>query len=203
MRTTALISAVTISLACASATAQAADFPVSGTITVNGNADTLPAGASFGDSVYDAGTGMLSAGTFTFPQSSVTVDVGPPFGNITITYKFTQTNTSTALVATDGVAAMSQVLGQLEIISTSLPLTVTPCRFAPIALDLTGTGSSVSLDLEDRQFTVPPTADECGGFASQINAELAGNSNSIAPSLAGDFTPPSDTDKIFVDGFES
>ena len=195
---------VTASFAAAltfAAPARATNFPVSGTITVNGNAGSLPSGGTFGDSAYDSATGSLSVGHFTFPQSSVTFPLSG-FGNVTVTYQLTQTNTSTALVANDGTAAMTQVVTQLAIVSTTLPLSVTPCRFGPIALDLAGSGSSAGLDLEDRAFTVPPTTDSCGGFAGQINPQLAGSNNSIAPHLDGDFTPPADNDKIFIDGFD-
>ena len=121
-----------------------------------------------------------------------------------MTYQFSQTNTSTALVAGDGTAAMTQVVTQLSIVAISLPISVTPCVFSPIHLDLAGSASSTGLDLEDREFTVPPTTDSCGGFASAINSQLATSDNSIALHLAGDFTPPSgeDNDKIFVDGFD-
>lgn len=181
--------------------ARATNFVVTGTITVNGNAGNLPNGGTFGDSTYDAATGAVSVGNFTFPESSTTINVAG-FGNVTVTYQFSQTNTSTALVASDGTAAMTQVVTQLSIVSTSLPVTVTPCVFSPINLDLAGSASSTGLDLEDREFTVPPTANSCGGFATQINNGLAGNSNSIAPHLAGNFTPPADNDKIFIDGFD-
>jgi len=198
--------AVAASIAAAlsfAAPARATHFPVSGTITVSGNAGSLPNGGTFGDSTYDPATGALSVGQFAFPQTSTVVNV-PGFGNVTVTYTFNQTNTSTALVAGDGTAAMTQVLAQLSIVSTTLPLPVTPCRFGPIELDLAGSASSLGLDLEDRAFTVPPTTDSCGGFASQINPQLAGDDNSIAMHLAGDFTPPSgdDNDKIFIDGFD-
>ena len=203
MRIKSLMSAGMIALACASATAQAADFAVTGTITINGTSAPLPAGAKFGDSIYDAQTGLLSVGKFTFPQSSTTINVGPPFGTVTVTYQVTQLNTSTAQVAGDGVAAMTAVQLELAIVSTSLPVPVTPCRFSPITLDLAGIGTSSALSLEDPAFSVPPTADSCGGFASQINSQLATSNNSIAPVLTGDFTPPPDTDTIFADGFES
>jgi hypothetical protein len=156
----------------------------------------------FGDSTYDPATGTLSAGKFTFPPSSVTFPVSG-LGNVTVNYQLTQTNTSTALVAGDGTAAMTQVVMQLEVVSTLPPLPVTPCRFGPIDLDLAGSASSAGLDLEDRSFTVPPTTDFCGGFASQINSQLAGNDNGIAPHLDGDFTPPANAgDKIFINGFD-
>lgn len=202
-RTFTVAASVAAALCFVAASAHAANFPVSGAITVNGNAGDLPSGGAFGNSTYDATTGALSAGKFTFPQSSTTID-GGALGNVTVTYQLTQTNTSTALVASDGTAAMTAVSMRLSVVSTSLPLPVTPCAFEPIALDLTGTGSAAGLDLEDRSFTVPPTANSCGGLASTINAQIAGNNNSIQLHLAGDFTPPSgdDDDKIFVDGFD-
>jgi len=181
------------------APAYATNFPVSGTITVNGNAGSLPSG-TFGDSTYDSTTGALSVGKFTFPQASTTINI-TGFGSVTVNYQFTQTNTSTALVASDGTAAMSQVVARLSILSTSLPISVTPCGFGPIGLDLTGSGSAAGLDLEDRSFTVPPTTDSCGGFKDQINDQLATSDNSIAPHFVGDFTPPP-SDKIFFDGFD-
>jgi len=183
--------------------ARATNFAVTGTITVNGNAGNLPSGGTFGDSTYDPATGALSVGKFTFPQSSTTINV-TGFGDVVVTYQFTQTNTSTALVASDGTAAMTLVVARLSIVSTSPFLPITPCGFSPIGLDLTGTGSAAGLDLEDRSFTVPPTTDACGGFANQINSQLATSDNSIAPHLDGDFTPPVvDNDKIFIDGFDT
>lgn len=184
------------------APAHATVFPVTGTITVNGSAGNLPNG-TFANPIYDPATGTLTAGVFAFPQSSTTINVNG-FGDVTVTYQLSQTNTSTALVASDGTAAMTQVDAKIEIISTSLPISVVPCRFGPIPLDLAGTASATGLDLEDRSFTVPPTTDNCGGFKSQINSQLAGSNNSIAPHLDGDFTPPSaDNDKIFINGFDS
>ncbi|HEU4665981.1 MAG TPA: hypothetical protein VFS55_18270, partial [Dokdonella sp.] len=172
------------------------------TITVNGSPGSLPAGGTFGDATYDAGTGMLSAGTFVFPPASAVVAI-QGFGDVTVNYQFSQTNTSTAAVAGDGVAAMTTVHAKLEILSTSLPLSVTPCVFEPIDLDLVGTGTVAGLDLADAVFSVPPTQSSCGGFASQINSGLAGSNNSIELLIEGDFTPPSgSSDIIFDDGFD-
>ena len=181
--------------------AHATNFAVTGSVTVNGNAGALPSGGTFGDSTYDSASGALSTGHFVFPQASTTIPVSG-FGNVTVSYQFSQTNTSSAAVAADGVAAMTGVTASLSIVSTSLPINVTPCVFAPIDLDLAGTGSAAGLDLADAAFTVPPTSSPCGGFASQINAGLAGSNNSIAVHLAGDFTPPVPDDTIFVDGFD-
>jgi len=197
------VAASAFAVAVAFATPALADvFPVTGTITINGSASNLPSG-TFANATYDPATGALSTGKFAFPQSTTTINVGG-FGDITVVYQFSQTNTSTALVAGDGTAAMTQVAAKIEIISTSLPLTVTPCRFGPIPLDLAGTGAATGLDLEDRSFTVPPTTDSCGNFRDVINSQLAGSDNSIAVHLAGDFTPPpgDDNDTIFVDGFD-
>ncbi|MBX3701187.1 MAG: hypothetical protein KF903_09345 [Dokdonella sp.] len=200
-RTPILAIAALLALSCGSA--HAALFPVTGAITVNGNFGDLPAG-TFGNSSYDPATGQLSSGSFVFPQSSVTVPV-TGLGNVTVIYQLSQNAPSSAQVASDGVAAMTPVAMTLSVlrIDRPLPIATEPCHFSPINLELDGTGAASGLDLEDRAFTVPQTTDPCGGFASQINAALVGNSNSITVHLAGDFTPPAgDTDKIFVDGFD-
>ncbi len=192
-------------LASASAFAQAgSSFPVTGSVTMNGNASAIPAGATFGPSSYDPETGELAPSTFVFPPSSTTITV-PGFGTVTVNFQITQTNTSSALVEGDGVAAMSPVQLRIALVSTSLPLPVTPCRFEPINLDLAGTGSGTDLELSDEQFTIPPTTDSCGGFASQINAQIPGANNSASLTLVGDFTPPTEQPvdpEIFEDGFE-
>ena len=192
-----------LALALAAAPAAAVNFPVTGTITVNGSSGDLPAGGSFGDSTYDGATGVLSAGKFTFPQSSVVIPV-QGLGNVTVTYRLTQNAPSSAQVASDGVAAMTPVAMTLSVlwVAFPIPISTAPCNFTPIDLDLAGTGAAGGLDLEDREFSVPPTTDSCAGYASQINGALTGSSNSITLHLAGDFTPPPDTDKIFIDGFD-
>lgn len=195
--------AIAALLALAAGSAGAVQFPVTGSITVNGTAYALPNG-SFGDSVYDPLSGILGAGRFTFPQSSIQVPIDG-VGMATVTYQLSQADPAGALVASDGVAAMEPVAMTLAIlwIAVPVPIGTDPCHFTPIDLDLSGSGGPGGLELEDRAFTVPPTTDACGGFASQINAALAGNSNSITLQLAGDFTPPAgDPDKIFVDGFD-
>jgi hypothetical protein len=182
--------------------ARATNFPVTGTVTVSGTAGALPGGGTFGDSTYDPASGVLSDGQFVFPEASVTVFISG-IGDVTVNYQFSQTNTSTAVVASDGVAAMSVLTASLSIVSTSLPLTVTPCVFQPIELDLAGTGSAAGLDLSDAAFTVPPTSSSCGGFADQINGALAGSNNSLDVHIAGNFTPPMpEDDTIFIDGFD-
>ncbi len=202
MNTSTMLRAALALALFAAPLAHATNFDVTGSVTVNGSAGALPSGGTFGDSTYDGATGMLSTGQFVFPQASTTIAVSG-FGNVTVTYQFSQTNTSSAAVAADGVAAMTAVTASLSIVSTSLPLTVTPCVFAPIDLELAGTGSAAGLDLADAAFEVPPTSSPCGGFAGQINSGLAGSNNSIALHLAGDFTPPvPDDDTIFVDGFD-
>lgn len=201
MHKSMFVAAASFAAALVFATPALADvFPVTGTITVNGSAGSLPSG-TFANPTYDPTTGVLSTGKFAFPQSSTTINVSG-VGDVTVVYQLSQTNTSTALVASDGTAAMTQVDAKIEIVSTTLPISVVPCRFSPILLDLAGTGSTTGLDLEDRSFTVPPTTDSCGGFKSQINSQLAGSNNSIAPHLDGDFTPPDANDKIFIDGFD-
>lgn len=180
------------------APARATNFPVSGSITVSGNAGNLPSGGSFGNSTYDPATGALSVGKFTFPQSSVSTSSG------TVVYQLSQIDTSTAQVGNDGVAAFSTVTLKLKVISVS-GLTISNCEFTPIVVDLTGTASNVELDVDDRSFDIPPVAPTaCSGQGIHINGYLAGSSNSIGIVLAGDFTPPADAnDKIFINGFDA
>lgn len=187
--------------------ASAANFPVSGTITVNGNAGALPSGGTFGPSSYDGVTGAISSGQFTFPQSEL--DFNSQFGPVTVTYQLSQTNTSNGQVASDGTAALSQVILKLEVLLVtinSVPVSTGngTCIFQPIDLDLAGTGSASGLDLTDPVFTIPPVgATDCGAFSSQINDNIAGNNNSAVMHLAGDFTPPPNDDTIFKNGFDT
>ena len=78
------------------------------------------------------------------------------------------------------------------------------CDFEPIDVGvLGGTGAASGLDLGASGFTIPPVdAGACGGHGSQLDAGLAGNQTSLQLQLAGDFTPPVASDKIFADGFE-
>ncbi len=190
-----------VALALAAPLAEAANFPVSGSVTINGSSGNLPDGGLFGDATYDPASGELSEGKFTFPPAEVTLPMSGG-GSITVSYLLTQLNTSTAQVAADGTAAMTMLQLKLSILATSLPFSVAPCNFQPIEVALDGVGDSNGLALEDRSFDVPPTLDSCGGFAAQINGALVGSSNSITLTLAGDFTPPGNADKIFVDGFD-
>lgn len=192
-----LIAATTVPNFCA-----AVDFPVTGTVSFNGNSGSLPTGAVFGPSSYDASTGAIGSGRFTFPQSTATFNVSG-FGAVTVTYLLSQTDTSNGQVAIDGIAALTPVSAKLEVLAVSLPVSVIPCAFSPIDLDLTGTASAAGLDLADDGFTIPPApTGNCGAFASQINAAIAGSNNSMQVHLAGDFTPPADADLIFRNGFD-
>jgi len=180
--------------------AAATDFPVTGTISVNGNLGDLPAGVSFGPSDYDAETGAISAAAFTFPPSTAS------FGAVVAHYQLTQTNTSDGQVAGDGTAALSMADMQLSVVSVTIsgfPVDVGTCVLQPLELSLGGSASAAGLDLADPAFTIPTVgASDCGGHGSQINDAVAGSNNSIALHLAGDFTPPQDTDTIFANGFD-
>jgi hypothetical protein len=188
----------------APALAAATDFPVTGTISVNGNLGDLPAGVSFGPSDYDAETGAISAATFTFPPS--TASFNSQFGTVVVHYQLTQTNTSDGQVAGDGTAALSMADMQLSVVSVTIsgfPVDVGTCVLQPLELSLDGSASAAGLDLADPAFTIPEVgASDCGGYGSQINDAIAGSNNSIALHLAGDFTPPQDTDTIFANGFD-
>ncbi len=204
------MTAAALAVACALPAANAGtDYPVSGTITVNGTAGALPAGGRFGGSSYDPATGAIAAGAFEFPNATIQFD--SPVGTVAATYALTQTNLSTGLVAVDGVAALTLASMRLEILSAQvvgpfpIPIPVgNDCVFEPIEFELDGTASASGLALADAAFTIPliePTA--CGGNGDAINDGIAGGSNSIALQIAGDFTPPSGTvDLVFADGFD-
>lgn len=186
------------------AVAAAVDFPLSGTISVAGQSGALPAGGAFAGSDYDPTTGAIAAGIFTFPQATTTYS--SPLGPVVVVYQLSQTDQSSGQVAADGVAMLTPSTLRLQVISASStlgPINVGTCVFEPIEVELGGIGSSAGLDLSDPGFTIPPVgASDCGGFGSQINQAIAGDDNSIVLQMAGDFTPPSDSDTIFANGFE-
>lgn len=195
---------IALALLCALPIAHATNFDVTGTITVNGNPGPLPAGGTFGDSTYDTATGALSAGKFTFPQATTTFP--SQAGTVTVTYVLSQTNVSTGQVAGDGVAALTQAALKLQVVSASIgviPIGIGTCVFQPINVDLAGVGAASGLDLDASGFTIPAVAStDCGGYGGQINPGVAGSNNSMQTHLAGDFTPPSQSDTIFANGFD-
>ena len=193
------------SLMLGSTMALAVDFPVTGTITVNGTPAALPVG-SFDNSSYDGTSGVIAPGRFTFPRSTVTFD--SPLGPVIAKYELSQTDTAGGDVDEDGVAALSLVTMQLSVVSATLygfPFPLGTCVFKPIELALAGVGSANGLDLSDPAFTIPPVASsDCGNNGDAINSGIAGSENAIELNIAGDFTPPTgaDDDTIFADGFE-
>jgi len=165
-----------------------ADQPVAGALVINGAAGNLPRGAVFAPA--PSAGGKLVRGAFAFPDTTIRVTVAG-YGDVDITYRLVQTNTSMAEVAPDGVAAMTRVLARLELVGTTLPLTVTPCAFGPIAIDLAGQGSANGLDLEAASFAIPPAApDQCGAFGARLNALVATANNRLQVHVAGNFSPP-------------
>ncbi|MGB8635895.1 MAG: hypothetical protein WCD36_11540 [Rhodanobacteraceae bacterium] len=191
-----------ISLVFAVTQAAATQYPIgSGTVTINGSSEALPAGGTFGDSSYDAGTGYLSPGKFAFPQATVAN------GDFTITYQLAQSDTSAALVGSNGNVGFTTASMQLSIVSASylgFPVSVSPCRFSPIAWGtLGGSASATGMHISNGIFTVPPTTDSCGGYQAQINDALAGNQNSITMVIDGNFTPPALDDRVYMDGFDT
>lgn len=188
--------------------AHATNFPVTGSISVNGTAGDLPSGGTFGNAAYDTATGVLSSGAFTFPQATTSFHSDDLGVDVVVNYQLSQTNTSTGQVATDGVAALSNARMKLQIVSAFaggiVPIPLGTCIFQPIDFDLAGTGSAAGLDLSAPSFTIPEVAsDDCGGYGDQINAGVAGSNNSVQMHIAGDFTPPTpDDDTIFENGFD-
>jgi hypothetical protein len=206
--TRALALTTALQLAAAAA-AHAANFPVTGTISVNGTSGALPAGGTFGNSTYNGTTGALSSGKFTFPQASTTFHSDDLGTDVVVNYQLSQTNTSTGQVAPDGVAALSVAHMKLQIVSAFaggiVPIPLGTCVFQPIDFGLSGTGSATGLDLSDASFTIPAVAStDCGGFGDQINSGVAGSNNSLDVHIAGNFTPPTpEDDTIFENGFEA
>ena len=189
--------------AFAASAASATNFPVTGSISINGNPGTLPTGGTFGNSTYDAATGAITAGRFTFPQSTTSFD--SQLGPIVVTYQLSQTDTSTGQVAAGGAAGLTSAAMELDVLSitiSGIPVAVGTCVFQPIVLALTGTGATAGLDLADSGYTIPQVAaTDCGDYGSYIDNALAGSNNTIQLHLAGNFTPPSG-DTIFENGFD-
>jgi hypothetical protein len=185
-------------------TAMATDFPISGTLSANGNSGALPDGGTFAGSSYDATSGAIGTGAFTFPQG--TISTSSPLGPIVVQYVLSQTNTSTGTVAADGVAALTTASISLLVVSVSTvfgPIDIGTCVLAPIDIELTGTASVTGADLTDTGFTIPEVASsDCGGYGDEINSAVAGSDTAIEVLMAGDFTPPGGDDTIFTNGFE-
>lgn len=185
--------------------ALATDFPVTGTITVKGEQGELPPNGVFANSGYDPGNGLIDAGAFTFP---VTAETSESDGVVfVLKYQMVQMNSSNGAVATDGVAALSTVSFKLAILSITaggVPFPIGQCEIQPIAVDLAGTASADGLDLADEQFDIPEIPPgQCGAFRDSLNDVYFGTKNSMNIQVAGDFTPPSQVDLVFKDGFES
>lgn len=185
-------------------TAGAVDFPVSGTMTFNGNAGDIPDGSVFAGSSYDSGSGEIGTGNFVFPQSTVTFD--SPLGTAVATYVLTQTNSSSGEVWSDATAALTPSSLMLTVVSVTVggfPFPIGTCVLGPIELELAGTASSTGLSLSDDGFTIPEVAPtDCSNQGDTINSAIAGSNNQAALALAGDFTPPADNDTIFENGFD-
>lgn len=198
--------AVATALAAWAMPAAAVDFPVTGVVTMNGHAATLPNGSVFAGSAYNPTTGIISAGKFVVPEGSETF--ATTFGEIDVTYDLEQTNTSSGLVASDGTAAFTTATFTFTITSMTFngsPVDLGTCTYGPFDADLVGIASSTVLSAEDTNVSIAPVsgATDCGGptFQSVFNQFLAGT-GSVQLELAGNFTPPPDDDLIFKDGFD-
>lgn len=156
----------------------------------------LPDGTFLGSS-YDPMTGAIGAGTFKFPQTTVTN------GSTSLTYQLSQTDTSIGQVDGTGAVLFSNAAFSVQLINgnySGVPAVFGPsCVFEPIDIVLAGSASPTGLDLTDPSFAIPPTTDDCNGWAGPMNGLVSTSSNSIHLQIDGDFTPP---DTIFMDGFE-
>ncbi|WP_395682757.1 hypothetical protein [Dokdonella sp.] len=176
----------------------ATDYAVSGSATFNGNASALGDGQFLGSS-YTSATGVIGAGTFKFQGASV--------GNAgtSLTYHLDQSIASAGQVGADGLAALADASMRLTVVGLTLsgtPRAVgTDCVFEPIHIVLDGNGSASGLELSATGFSIAPIdPNACNGFATAINNLIAGNANSIALRVEGNFSPPG---TIFTAGFES
>lgn len=186
--------------------AAAVDFPVSGSLTVNGNAAPLPDGGMFVESGYDPVSGAIADGNFVFPEATISFDT--PVGTATAIYVLDQIDTSNGEVWADATAALTPATFELTVLHLTLgflgKVDVGTCVLGPIEIELAGTASAGGLALGDDGFEIPALpADACGGYGDNINGTIAGTDNQAAFDLAGDFTPPADTDTVFANGFDS
>jgi hypothetical protein len=198
--------ALVLILACSAfQQARATDFPVSGSVTVNGQSGEIPAGAKFTSPGYDASSGILSAGTFTFPiTTETTVEGGLTY---VLRYQMIHLNTSHGLIAADGVAAISDARFKLKVISITVagfPMSIGTCEIEPITVELTGVATENGLHLADDQFDIPEVpAGMCGLFRDNFNDVFPGSDNNMSLVLEGDFPlPAAIPDAIFRHGFE-
>jgi hypothetical protein len=191
-------------LVIATGIAAATDYPVSGSLTVNGNVAPLPDGGAFVGSGYDPASGAIAEGSFVFPQTTFSFDT--PLGTAVATYVLDQTDSSTGTVWADATAALMPASFSLTVLSLTVgifPVDVGTCVLGPIVIELAGTASAGGLALGDDGFEIPAlAADACGGYGEEINEAIAGTNNQAAVDLAGDFTPPADADTVFANGFD-
>lgn len=189
----------------AAGTALAVDFPVAGTLMVNGDPGVLPAGGVFAGSDYDPLSGMIAPGRFTFPVSTETTESGGVV--FVVRYQFVQTDTSSGAVAADGIAALTPASFKLTVLSITaggIPFPIGVCEMQPILVGLAGTAAAAGLQLADEQFDIPEVPPgQCGSFRDSFNEAFAGADNSMNIQVSGDFTPPSTGDVLFDDGFEA
>lgn len=193
-----------IALGCATLlladAAVAVDFPVSGSLTINGNLAVLPDGGVFAGSSYDAETGAIGEGAFVFPEATLSFDT--PLGTAVATYVLSQTNTSSGEVWSDSTAALTPsdlVITVTHLTISGLPIDLGTCVVGPTTLELAGTASVTGLALAYDGFVIPPVdANDCADYGDQINDALAGTNNQGEFDIAGDFTP----DTVFADGFD-
>lgn len=179
------------------APAWADDFAVTGEASFNGHAAMIDDGLFLGSS-YAQASGAVAPGTFKI----VGANVGD--GTLALTIDIGQANTSGGAVAATGAAALSDALLSLTVTSATYngaPIVVgSDCVFTPVHVALAGYGRGDGLGLSASGFDVPALGgDACNGFASAIDAVLAGSDDAVALRVEGDFAPPG---TIFTAGFE-
>lgn len=179
------------------------NYPVVGSIWVNGRAEDLGTGATFVAQSFNAQTGQVGPGAFVYPAHTVTYSTS--LGPAVVTYQIVQTNQSGGTVQTDTSVSLSMAEVRTDILAASLGgFTVVSgnCSASPVTLELSGHVESGGMFLRDDQFTIPSfSGSGCGTAVSILNSFFLGDNNSVSLIVKGAFVPDA-AGLLFRDGFD-
>lgn len=174
----ALVATSVIGLSSASAEVFDIAGPISGGLTVNGNAATLPDGSSV-MGTFDSDSGNLDLAV-DIPEGTLNASVG---GNeAVVSYTLSSAGGLIGTVDSSGAVSASAVF-QLDLTQAVVggsPISLAPCSFGPIQMSFTGTLTETELTLSDPGFVIPAATEGCGGagIIGIINGQVAGENNS-------------------------